>query len=102
MHLKDYIRIYDNVVSDSFCDKLIKYGNSKQEQIGLTGGLKAKDKESLQEQELNDLKQKRDSNIVWLSEKWLYKYIHYYVNGANYNSGWNFQWNFSENIRWVI
>ena len=24
MHLKDYIRIYDNVVSDSFCDKLIK------------------------------------------------------------------------------
>ena len=101
MDLKYSYWFFKSALPSHFCDKLIKFGNSKQEQIGLTGGLKAKDKESLQEQELNDLKQKRDSNIVWLSEKWLYKYIHYYVNGANYNSGWNFQWNFSENAQFT-
>ena len=101
MNLKYSYWFFKSALPSHFCDKLIKYGNSKQEQIGLTGGIKLQDKENLKEEELNDLKQKRDSNIVWLNERWLFKYIHYYVHVANRNSGWNFEWDFSENAQFT-
>ena len=37
MHLKDYIRIYDNVVSDSFCDKLINILHNNETYEGTSG-----------------------------------------------------------------
>ena len=101
MNLKYSYWFFKSALPSHFCDELIKYGNSKQELIGLTGGIKLEDKENLKEKELNDLKQKRDSNIVWLNEKWLFRYIHYYVHLANKNSGWNFQWDFSENAQFT-
>jgi|TARA_R100000030_G_scaffold48469_1_gene36546 PKHD-type hydroxylase len=101
MNLKYSYWFFKSALPNHFCDKLIKYGNSKQEQIALTGDLKPEDKENLKEEELNDLKQKRDSNIVWLNERWLYRYIHHYVNVANFNSGWNFEWDFSENAQFT-
>ena len=57
MNLKYSYWFFKSALPSHFCDKLIKYGNSKKEQIALTGGLKLDDKENLKEEELNDLKQ---------------------------------------------
>ena len=58
-----------------------------------TGGYGDK---KLNKQEVLNLKRKRNSDLVWLSEPWIYKELHPYVHQANKNAGWNFQWDFSE------
>ena len=47
-------------------------------------------------EDIKDLKQKRDSNITWLDDKWIYKEIQPYIHQANQSAGWNFDWDFSE------
>ena len=98
MNLINHYWYFDSVLPHKFCNDLIKYGNSKTEELALTGNLshKAKNGEPLRDKDIQDLKKKRDSNVVWLSESWIYKEIHPYINIANRNSGWNFEWDFSE------
>ena len=55
----------------------------------------------LDDKDLNDLKQKRDSNIVWMNDRWIYKEIQPYVHQANANAGWNFNWDFSESCQFT-
>ena len=107
MNLKYSYWYFKSALPNHFCDKLIELANARKDTIGITGNItKGKEKKidsekDLKEEELNDLKKRRDSNIVWLNERWLYRYIHYYVNTANVNSGWNFQWDFSENAQFT-
>jgi PKHD-type hydroxylase len=103
MNLKYYYWYFQSALPKSFCNDLIKYGNEKQEETALTGGYKVKsDKgQTLSETELKDLKKKRDSNIVWLNEPWVYSEIHPYVYQANENAGWNFQWDWSESCQFT-
>ena len=103
MNLKYYYWYFKGVLPKSFCNDLIKYGNEKQEETALIGGyqIKADNNEELTNKEIKDLKKKRDSNIVWLRDPWIYKEIHPYVNAANRNSGWNFQWDWSEDCQFT-
>jgi len=98
MNLDNYYYFFKEALTPRFCDEIIKYGKSQQEQLALTGGQtdKLKDGKPLSEEDLKDLKKKRDSNIVWLSEPWIYRELHGYVHEANRRAGWNFEWSFSE------
>ena len=51
--------------------------------------------------EIKDLKKKRDSNIVWLNEAWIYREIQPYIHKANKNADWNFQWDCSEHCQFT-
>ena len=62
--------------------------------MAVTGGYG--DGKKLNQKQIKDLKTKRDSNIVWMSDRWIYKEIQPYVYKANQNAGWNFEWDFSE------
>ena len=76
----------------------------KKELQALTGGFgKDRDvnKSPLTDKEIEDLKKKRDSNIVWMSEPWIYKEIQPYIHTANKNAGWNFDWDFSESCQFT-
>jgi len=66
--------------------------------MAVTGGLGAK---KLNQKQIKDLKKKRDSNIVWINDRWVYKEIQPYVNEANKNAGWNFQWDWSESCQFT-
>jgi PKHD-type hydroxylase len=59
-------------------------------------------KQPLTKEEVKDLQKKRDSNIVWMSDRWIYKEIQPYVHQANANAGWNFDWDFSEACQFTI
>tara|TARA_R110000737_G_C14391911_1_gene452476 strand:- start:107 stop:730 length:624 start_codon:yes stop_codon:yes gene_type:complete len=99
MNLKNYYWYFDKVLSDKFCDEVIKYGNQKKEQLALTQGY-VKNKE-LNKEEIKDLKRKRDSKIVWLNDPWIYKEIQPLIHMANKNAGWNFQWDWSESCQFT-
>ena len=98
MNLQNYYYYFQSALTPRFCDELIKYGISQQEQLALTGGQTTKINEGkpLDDKDIVDLKKKRDSNIVWLSDSWIYKELHPYVHQANRLAGWNFEWSFSE------
>ena len=69
-----------------------------QEQMAVTGGYGDK---KLNQKQIKDLKKKRDSNIVWLNDRWVYKEIQPYVHQANASAGWNFNWDFSESCQFT-
>jgi PKHD-type hydroxylase len=76
---------------------------AQQEQLALTGGQTTKIQEGkdLKEEDIKDLKKKRDSNIVWLNDRWIYKEIQPFIHQANKLAGWNFDWDFSESCQFT-
>jgi PKHD-type hydroxylase len=98
MNLQNYYYYFQSALTPRFCDELIKYGKSQQEQLALTGGQteKVNKGKPLDDKDIIDLKKKRDSNIVWLSDRWIFKEIQPFIHQANQLAGWNFEWSFSE------
>jgi PKHD-type hydroxylase len=103
MNLQNYYYYFQSALTPRFCDELIKYGISQQEQLALTGGQtnKINEGKDLKEEDIIDLKKKRDSNIVWLNDRWIYKEIQPFIHQANQLAGWNFDWDFSESCQFT-
>jgi len=87
---------FNEVLTHKFCDDVIQRGNEEKEKVALTGKFDNTSEDNLTEEQINDLKTQRNSNIAWLSDPWIYRTIHPYINQANKNAGWNFNWDFSE------
>ena len=66
--------------------------------MAVTGGF---GNQKLNSRQVKDLKKKRDSNIVWMNDRWIYNEIQPYVQTANTNAGWNFQWDYSESCQFT-
>ena len=88
---------FKSALTPKFCDDVIKYGLSKNEEMAQTGNIKKK----LNKEEIKTMKQVRNSDIAWLDDLWIYKEIHPYVDKANKKAGWNFQWDFSESCQFT-
>jgi PKHD-type hydroxylase len=103
MNLQNYYYYFENALTPRFCDEVIKYGTSQQEQLALTGGqtIKIQEGKDLKEEDLKDLKKKRDSNIAWLNDRWIYNEIQPYIHEANKLAGWNFDWDYSESCQFT-
>ena len=103
MNLQNYYYYFQSALTPRFCDELIKYGISQQEQLALTGGQtnKIQEGKNLSDEDLKDLKKKRDSNIVWLNDRWIYKEIQPFIHQANRLANWNFDWDFSESCQFT-
>ena len=100
MNLTNYYWYFQSAIPERICDDIVKYGHQLQHQLALTGGL-GHDPKKLNQKQIKDLKTKRDSNIVWMNDRWIYKEIQPYIHTANANAGWNFQWDFSENCQFT-
>ena len=98
MNLTNYYWYFHSAVPSRICDEIIKYGKSISDQMAVTGGYGDK---KLNKKEIKDLKKKRNSNIVWMNDRWIYKEIQPYVHQANTNAGWNFEWSFSESCQFT-
>lgn len=103
MNLQNFYYYFQSALTPRFCDELIKYGISQQEQLALTGGQtnKIQEGKDLSDEDLKDLKKKRDSNIVWLNDRWIYKEIQPFIHQANRLANWNFDWDFSESCQFT-
>ena len=94
MHLLNYYWYFTKGLPVGLCDRILTLGKSKKAKQAVTGGTK-KD-QPLNKQEMETLKIKRNSKVVWLDERWIYDKIQPFVHTANRNAGWNFQWDWSE------
>jgi len=105
MNLHHYYWYFKEAIADHTCDGIIKHALQKKDSIALTGTEqdKLKKNKSLKEDDLKSLiTTKRNSNIVWLDDKWIYNLIIPYVRSANQNAGWNFEFDWSESCQFTI
>ena len=93
MNLFNYYWYFKSALTPRFCDEVIKHALSKQEVIARTGGFEDR---KLSKKKIRDMKRKRDSDVVWLDDNWIYNELYPYVHTANKNAGWNFEWDRSE------
>ena len=98
MNLTNYYWYFQSAIPIRICDEIVRYGQQLQDEMAVTGGF---GEQKLNEKQIKDLKTKRDSNIVWMNDRWIYKEIQPYVHTANKNAGWNFQWDFSESCQFT-
>ena len=98
MNLLNYYWYFQSVIPERICDEIVKYGHQMQDELALTGNF---GKKKLNQKQIKDLKKKRNSNIVWMNDRWIYKEIQPYVHQANANAGWNFNWDWSESCQFT-
>jgi len=98
MNISNYYWYFTSAIPPRICDDIIKYGLSQAETMARTGGY---DNRELTKKEIKDIKRKRNSDVVWLNDRWIYKEIQPYVDQANKNAGWNFQWDWSESCQFT-
>ena len=104
MNLSNYFWYFKSALTPRFCDDIIKYALEKKEMMAITGGYDRDrdiNKKPLTQEEIRNLKYKRNSDLVWLDDTWIYKEIHPYVHQANKNAGWNFEWDRSESCQFT-
>jgi len=104
MNLTNYYWWFKSAIPPRICDDIVKYGLRHKEDVAVTGGVgRNRDlkKQPLNKKEIKDLKKKRDSSIVWMNDRWIYKEIHPYVRQANQSAGWNFNWDWSESCQFT-
>jgi PKHD-type hydroxylase len=89
---------FRSALTPRFCDEVIEYALSKKEEMARTGAYGDK---KLNKKDVLDLQRKRKSDLVWLSENWIYKELHPFVHEANKNAGWNFEWDRSESCQFT-
>jgi len=93
MNLTNNFWYYKSAIPERICDDIVKYGRQLQDQMAVTGNMGNK---KLNKKEIKDLKKKRNSDVVWIEDRWVYREIQPYVKDANTSAGWNFQWDHSE------
>ena len=106
MNISNYYWFFQSAIPPRICDMIVQYGKAekKREIMAITGGFgrdRNLKKQPLTKDEVKDLQKKRDSNIVWMNDRWIYKEIQPYVHQANQNAGWNFDWDFSESCQFT-
>jgi len=104
MNISNYYWYFSGVLTPKFCDDVIAYANSQKETMAITGGYgrdRDLNKNPLNKEEVKDLKRKRNSDLVWLNDTWIYKELHPYVHEANKQAGWNFDWERSESCQFT-
>ena len=99
MNLSNHYYYFTSAVPERICDDIVRYGKQLENQLGTTGGYG--DVKKLNQSQIKDLKKKRDSDIVWMSDRWIYNEIQPYVRLANERAGWNFQWDWAEAMQFT-
>jgi PKHD-type hydroxylase len=106
MNLSNYYYYFQSAIPPRICDLIVQYGKAEKqrEQQAITGGHgrdRDLEKNPLTDNEINDIKKVRNSNIVWMNDRWIYKEIQPYIHEANEKAGWNFEWDWSESCQFT-
>tara|TARA_R100001591_G_scaffold95453_2_gene101265 strand:- start:3708 stop:4307 length:600 start_codon:yes stop_codon:yes gene_type:complete len=97
MQLNNYFWVFENAVPHRICDYILAHGKSQKEKLATVSNV-----DNLSsDKDVEELKKKRNSQVVWLNHPWIYREIHYWLNTANANAGWNFQWTSSESCQFT-
>jgi len=98
MNISNYYWYFTSAIPPKICDDIIKHGLTQAETMARTGGYGDKE---LTKDQVRDMKRKRNSDLVWLNDTWIFKELHPYIHEANKNAGWNFEWDRSESCQFT-
>ena len=98
MNISNYYWYFKSAIPPKICDDIIKYGLTQAETMARTGGYGDKE---LTKDQVRDMKRKRNSDLVWLNDTWIYKELHPYIHEANKAAGWNYEWDRSESCQFT-
>jgi PKHD-type hydroxylase len=104
MNLLNHYYYFEKALPNRFCEDLKKFAKDKEEQLAVTGLLgQGRDlkKNPLNKKEINLLKKKRNSKIVWMDDRWIYEEIMPFVHEANKKAGWNFNFDWAETCQFT-
>jgi len=125
MNLKHYYYYFKKAIGPNFIEDLKKYVQDKKLESAMTGSTVNEYIDQLQDsvlkQGLNKLSSKekidfvkknnpklyddiveiRQSDVVWLDDRWIYDELQPWVHRANEEAGWNFQWDWSETVQFT-
>ena len=103
MNLKNYYYYFQSALTPRMCDDIVAYGKQHQAEMAITGGVSKKVETGgkLTKKEIKNIQKKRDSDIVWMNDKWIYDAVHPYIHEANKLAGWNFEWDWSESCQFT-
>jgi PKHD-type hydroxylase len=99
MNLKNIYWMFESALSKEFCNDLIKLADSKEKKEALIGNFSKKEK--ITKSDLKEIHKKRNSQVTWLNDKWIYNQIIPFIHKANENAGWNFQFDWSESCQFT-
>jgi Rps23 Pro-64 3,4-dihydroxylase Tpa1-like proline 4-hydroxylase len=121
MQLTNSYYYFKEAITPELCKKIINLGKARiQEETEKGNSVEAYTFGDLQKGAMTDsapqgdatlqqLKEKgtekayaRDSDVAWLSEKWIYDILTPYVDTANKYAGWNWQWDYCENLQFTV
>ena len=104
MNLKHRYWFFKSALPYKFCDDLKKYASERQSSLGVIGGVlhKIKPGQELKKKDLDMVKKKRKSNVVFVGEKWIYDQVYPYLDLANKNAGWNFNIDWAEDCQFTV
>ena len=74
MNLKYYYWYFQSAIPERICDDIVRYGKEQDKQTALTGEA-GRDNKKLTKLELKNIQKKRKSDIVWMSDRWIYNEI---------------------------
>ena len=74
MNISNYYWYFSGVLTPKFCDDVIAYAKEQKEVMARTGGFGDR---KLKKEEVLDLKRKRNSDLVWLNDTWIYNCLLY-------------------------
>ena len=98
MNISNHYWYFKSALTPRFCDDVIEYALQQKEVLARTGDY---DKKELSKEDVKNIQKKRKSDLVWLSDTWIYKELHPYVHYANRLAGWNFDWERSESCQFT-
>ena len=78
MNLTNYYWYFQSAIPPRICDLIVQHGKEEKakEFMAITGGYgrdRDLEKQPLSKEEIKDLQKKRDSNIVWMDDRWYYR-----------------------------
>mgnify|MGYP003646279208 FL=1 len=98
MNISNYYWYFTSAIPPKLCDDIVKHGLSKSETVARTGGFVNK---KLTKDQIKNMKRKRNSDLVWLNDNWIYRELHPYIHEANKSAGWNYEWDRSESCQFT-
>jgi PKHD-type hydroxylase len=98
MILNNYWWTFKGALPKRICDDILEYGKSLKDEKAKTWGYRGKELTPSIEKKLDKT---RNSNVVWMDSRWIYREIQPYVEIANRNAGWNYHWDWSESCQFT-
>jgi len=98
MILNNYWWTFKGALSKRICNDILEYGKSLKDEKAKTWGYRGKEITPSIEKQLDKT---RNSNVVWMDSRWIYREIQPYVEIANKNAGWNYHWDWSESCQFT-